>query len=111
MRTIRHRHALRAAPLAASLCMIAALAGAAEARIVCEGSFQVQKDGTRINTPWCADNLLAKVAREAGMRVSNAAVRNNPSIKAEACRIVGYDIRVRDACAGFRNENRGGIRF
>ena len=111
MRTIRYRHTLRAATVAASLCMIAAFAGAADARIVCEGSFHVQKDGTRINTPWCADNQLAMVAREAGMRVSNAAVRNNPSVKAEACRLVGYDIRVRDACTGFRYENREGFRF
>lgn len=111
MRTIHQRHAGLTTGFFAAVCAFALLAGQAEARFVCEGSFQVQKNGNRINSPWCADNYLAQVAREAGMRVSNEAVRNNPSIKAEACRLVGYDNRVRDACTGFRDENRGGIRF
>jgi hypothetical protein len=75
--------------------------------ITCEGNYQVQRNGQRIATPYCQDNNLAKVAREHGMRVSRRAIRNNPSVKERACRFVGYDNRVRDTCAPYRNDSDG----
>ncbi|MEJ2117360.1 MAG: hypothetical protein P8Y67_00775 [Alphaproteobacteria bacterium] len=72
--------------------------------IQCDGNFQVQNNGRRIATPYCEDRMLAKVAREYGMRVSTRAIRNNPSEKERACRFVGGDNRVRDTCAPYRGE-------
>jgi len=72
----------------------------AAAGIRCQGNFQVTKHGLHA-APYCQDNYLAQVAREAGMRVSNEAIRRNPGIKEKACRLVGYDIRVKDTCANY----------
>lgn len=83
----------------------------AEAKIRCNGAYQVIKGSGEIATPYCGDNYLAKVARQFGMRVSAKAIRNNPSKKEEVCRLVGHDIRVQDVCAGFRNEDGGRGRF
>lgn len=85
---------------------LAVLGSRAESAIRCEGPLQVNRSG-KIFTPYCQDNYLAQVARSYGMRVSNSAIRNNPGIKAEACRLVGADNRVRDICAGWRPEFRG----
>jgi hypothetical protein len=35
------------------------------------------------------------------MRVSDAAVRQNPSVKAEVCRWFGHDNRIRQICASY----------
>lgn len=72
-----------------------------QARIACEGPYQIIQ-GQLHATPYCEDNYLAAVAREYGMRVSNAAIRNNPHEKQRACLFVGDDIRVQDICAGYR---------
>lgn len=82
-------------------------AGPAEARIICKNGFQINRGQEPFVSPYCADNRVAEVAREYGMQVSDSAVRNNPSVKERACRLVGDDLRARDACAGFRNEGRG----
>lgn len=74
--------------------------------IDCDGNFQVQPDGRLVATPYCEDTYLARVAREHGMRVSGAAIRGNPSVKAKACRFVGDDNRVRDTCSQYRPELR-----
>lgn len=92
--------------LAPAVLALAMLGTGAEAAIKCEGPLQVNRSG-KIFTPYCQDNYLAEVARSYGMRVSNSAIRNNPGIKAEACRLVGADNRVRDICAGWRPEGRG----
>ncbi len=73
--------------------------------IECEGNFQVQRNGNLIATPFCEDGHLAIVAREYGMRVSAKAIRYNPSVKEQACRLVGNDNRVRNTCAPYRNDN------
>lgn len=75
----------------------AALAAPAHARIVCKDDYQVVQ-GNHISTPYCADNYLARVAREYGVRVSDATIRNNPNKKREVCRFIGHDIRVADNC-------------
>ncbi len=78
----------------------------ASAAIRCEGNFQITQYG-RIATPYCQDNYLAQVARQAGMNVSDRAVRYNPGVKRRACRLVGHDIRVKDTCAGYLPEDDG----
>lgn len=97
------RPRLSAAVVAAgALSVIAAgtLSQPASAAIRCEGNFQITKHG-RIATPYCQDNYLAEVAREYGMRVSNKAVRYNVGVKERVCRVVGYDLRVKDTCANY----------
>ncbi len=95
---------------AATAAVLAALAFVpthrAEARIVCDGAYQIVQ-GSPLATPYCEDNYLAAVARGYGIRVSDVSVRQNPSIKAEVCRVVGHDNRVRNICAGYVPEGRG----
>lgn len=59
--------------------------------------------GQLINTPYCEDNYLAEVAREYGMRVSAAQVRNDPSVKERVCRLIGQDNRAQNACASYKD--------
>lgn len=88
-----------AAAVAGAVTTLAAgmAAQPASAAIRCDGNYQITKHGP-INTPYCEDNYLAQVAREYGMRVSNEAIRYNPSVKERACRFVGNDIRVKSTC-------------
>lgn len=69
----------------------------AEARIKCVNGNQIVQ-GTPMATPYCQDELVARVAREHGMKVSGRAVRNNPNVKRDVCRFVGRDIRIQLAC-------------
>lgn len=87
--------------------VIIALAGSADARIRCNKDYQIVQ-GNEIHTPYCADNYLAKVAREYGIRVSNSQIRNNPNKKAEVCRLIRHDIRVQDNCP---NDSPRGRRY
>lgn len=72
-------------------------AGPADARIRCVEGNQIV-NGSPIATPYCQDELVAQVAREYGMRVSGAAIRNNPNFKRNVCQFVGQDNRVHIAC-------------
>lgn len=67
---------------------LALSAPAAEAAIVCRDGFQYS-GGNWISTPYCNDADLARIAREHGVRVSAAEVRNNPAKKYEVCRFIG----------------------
>lgn len=92
----RVRHA--GAGLALVLVPILTLsAGPAEARIRCVNGNQIV-NGSPIATPYCQDDLVARVAREYGMKVSAAAVRNNPNLKRNVCQFIGHDNRVHIAC-------------
>ena len=84
----------------------------AEARIVCDGNYQIVK-GQPHATPYCQDEHLAQVARGYGMRVSGDAMRHSPSAKERVCRFIGSDIRVREACHNYLDDGRGrpGLRF
>ncbi len=82
-------------------------AAAAEARILCDGNYQVI-NGQPHATPYCQDENLAQVARSYGMRVSGSAMRNSPSEKQRVCQFIGSDIRVREACHGYGQDGRGG---
>jgi hypothetical protein len=72
----------------------------AQARIVCDGPFQIVQ-GSALATPYCEDNYVASVARGYGMRVTDAAVRQNPTVKAEVCRWFGHDARIRQFCSSY----------
>lgn len=85
--------------------MLAFTAGIAEARIRCDGNFQLQRNGETIATPYCREQNLARVARSYGMRVTEDAVRHNESVKAQVCRFIGTDIRVREACQPYQPES------
>jgi len=82
--------------------------GAAQARIACDGNFQMVQ-GNPIATPYCQEQNLARVARGYGMQVSFESIRRSESVKAEVCRTIGHDNRVRETCIPFRND--GGPAF
>jgi hypothetical protein len=87
--------------VAACFLGVAVMAGPASA-IECDGNFQVQKDGSRIATPYCQDGYLAVVAHEYGMRVSGETIRRDYGEKDRVCRLIGEDNRVRDTCGQYR---------
>jgi hypothetical protein len=86
-------------PVAIMLALgaLAAAASPATAKIVCNGEYQVV-GGNEIQTPYCADRHLAKVARKYGDRVSGRQVRNNPITKDRVCGFVGADPSVSGIC-------------
>ena len=105
------KNAVAFTALGGALLYVATTALPASAAIKCQGPNQWNSAaGGWISTPYCEDNLVAAVARESGMNVSNKAVRQNPSIKAEACRFAGWDIRIRGICAGHLPEDDGNRR-
>ncbi len=75
------------------------------AAIECEGRNQWNSAaGAYIESPYCGDKLIAQVS---GYPFNGPdGVKQNPSVKAEACRFAGSDIRIRDLCAGHLNEGR-----
>ena len=81
--------------------------GGAEARIACDGNFQIV-NGLPVSTPYCRDLNLVNVARSYGWKVSFEAIRSSESTKAEVCRAIGHDNRVREACALYRNDGGDG---
>jgi hypothetical protein len=85
--------------LTAAACFVGVAAAATPASAIeCEGNYQIQRNGTRIATPYCQDSYLAIVARQYGMQISAQRIRQNPSEKDRACRLVGNDNRVRGTC-------------
>jgi hypothetical protein len=96
-----------AAALASGLFAFAQ--GGAEARIVCDGNFQIVR-GRPVSTLYCQERELARVARLFGWRVSVAAIRDSESTKAQVCRAIGFDNRVREVCSGYQPFG-GGNRF
>jgi hypothetical protein len=80
----------------------------AEARIKCVKGFQIV-NGSPIATPYCQDELVAQVAREHGMKVSAAKVRDNPNYKRNVCQFVGRDIRIYQACIDTNSAGRRGF--
>lgn len=89
--------------------VVAALTDA-EARIQCNGPYQVQRNGAEIATPYCEDSYIARVARRYGMRVSARTIRRNPNKKEEVCRAIGHDQRIHEFCQKYRYESCGSRR-
>jgi len=96
--------ALRPISTSALLATLAAPAAfavfvpSAEARIVCNGNYQLVA-GSEISTPYCRDRNLARIARSRGFAVSDREILYSPSRKREICRYVGSNIEVQTACA------------
>ena len=67
------RKYLAAAATLAGLALFPA--APSQARIVCKDGFQ-KVAGNMIATPYCQDELLAKVAREYGMKASAARIKS-----------------------------------
>jgi hypothetical protein len=82
---------------AAAIPLVAIATIPAEAKITCNKGMQLV-NGSYISTPYCQDALVAHVARQHGMKVSDSAIRANPNLKRAACRLVYADIRVSEAC-------------
>lgn len=74
----------------------------AEARIKCNGAYQVVRGQGQIATPYCEDEYLARVARGYRVRVSGSAIRRSPARKEEVCRHIGHDGRVSGICQPYR---------
>jgi hypothetical protein len=87
----------KAIVLAGWAAALVACGAPAEAHIVCHDGFQVV-NGREISTPYCNDNYLAAVARQYGVKATDEAVRNNPSLKDQICRFAGSDIRIKNYC-------------
>ncbi len=67
------------------------------AAIHCEGGYQ-RVAGGFVSTPYCEDANLAAVARDRGQSTSADMIRHSYRAKRAACRLVGGDIRVSEAC-------------
>jgi hypothetical protein len=74
--------------------------GGAEARIVCDGNFQVTKSGP-VSTLYCQEQNLARVARGYGFHVTEQEIRASESAKAQVCSAIGNDNRVFSICAPY----------
>jgi hypothetical protein len=72
----------------------------AAARILCDGEFQITKYGP-IATPYCGDQVIARVANSYGWRDSAAQVGSNPLAKVYICQTLGTDWRLQGPCAGY----------
>lgn len=88
---------MKASAVLLALAVLAAMATAASAKIVCNGPFQVVA-GEEIATPYCSDHHLAQVARKYGGRVTGRELRNNPIAKDRVCGFVGADPSVSGIC-------------
>lgn len=64
--------------------------------------------GGYIENTICGDKLIAKVAGKPFNGPNG--VRQNPSVKKEACMFAGHDIRISHLCAGLKPEDFGGGR-
>ena len=83
--------------LASAATALLLTCGVAQAHIICHGEYQVV-EGQEIETPYCGDNHVAAIARDHGMKVSNANVRNDAATKDEICHWLRGDARVRPEC-------------
>jgi hypothetical protein len=97
------------ASLAVASGLLVLAQSGAEARIACDGDFQLV-NGLPVATPYCRDMNLVKVARTYGWKVSFDAIRYSESTKSQVCRAIGHDNRVQEVCAPYRQDG-GGFRF
>ena len=94
------------AALGGAMLLAASSVVPADAAIKCEGRNQWNSAaGAWISSPYCEDKLISYVS---GYPFNGPkGVKQNPSVKAEACRFAGSDIRIRDICAGHLPEDEG----
>ena len=77
--------------------------------IKCVRGYQIVKGIGPIATPYCQDNLVAQVAREHGIKVTDREIRLNPNTKNDVCIVIGSDIRVTQACSGYTPDGGSNI--
>ena len=100
-----HRHPVSfPASLAVLALVLIATPETADARIQCQGNFQITKYGP-IATPYCAEEQIARVAQSRGWKVTAQEIHKNPLKKVEICQILGGDVRLKGSCAGYGPEN------
>ncbi len=97
--------ALGAALVVGALAMTAATQPAYAIR--CAGNVQINKN-TRIITPYCEHEEMARIARQFGVKTTGRRLRNNINHKAQICQMIGHDIRLTSVCGGLRLQDRGG---
>jgi hypothetical protein len=103
MRNLRY---LAGCGLAAAV--LAALAIPAQARIQCQGNFQVGPYGL-IATPYCEEEQIARVAQSRGFRVTADEVHRNALKKVYLCQVIGFDNRLKGSCAGYGPDSYGPV--
>lgn len=91
------------ASVAGAIVLAFAVSAPAEARIQCQGIYQVSKYGL-IATPYCGDQQIAAVAQSYGVRVTVNQVRNEPLTKVKLCFRFGGDVRLKGACGAYAPE-------
>lgn len=90
----------------AALSMVPFIASPAEAKIRCNGRYQLTSLG-EVSTPYCEDHLLTKVARARGYNVTFAQVHNNWGVKKRVCYGLRYHPIVGDICTGIIPDHDG----
>ncbi|MFZ2017568.1 MAG: hypothetical protein WAU90_02700 [Methyloceanibacter sp.] len=103
MQTIR-----RFARAGFAIAVLAAIATPAQARIQCQGNFQVGPYGL-IATPYCEEEEIARVAQSRGFKVSAQEVHSNPLKKVYLCQVIGFDNRLKGSCAGYGPDSYGPV--
>ena len=74
--------------------------------IKCSGITQINKN-SRIITPYCEHEHMAKIARTYGIKTTGRRLRNNINHKQRVCEHIGHDTRLSSVCGGLRLEDRG----
>lgn len=100
------KYSLVTAALGLGLIFNVAAVKNAQARIACSNGYKIVQ-GKLLATPYCQDELVARVAREYGVRTSPDEIRGNPNLKGHVCRLVGPDIRIRETCGEVNSYGRG----
>jgi hypothetical protein len=98
------------AALGGALLMTAATSLPASAKIKCDGNGNQYNSaaGGYIPSPYCGDKLIAQIS---GYPFNGPnGVKQNPSVKAEACRFAGSNIKINHLCAGHLPEDDGSYR-
>ena len=103
MRNIRHF-----ARAGFAVVALAAIATPAQARIQCQGNFQVGPYGL-FATPYCEEEQIARVAQSYGFKVTAEQVHRDALKKVYLCQVVGYDNRLKGSCAGYGPDSYGPV--
>jgi len=74
--------------------------------IKCVDDRQLVEGYEPIQTPYCEDLNLIKVAQRYGIKFSFAEVVHNPNIKYIICHAIGHDTRVQTACGNLTTADR-----
>ena len=76
----------------------------AQAKIRCQGPYQIIDGNTVLPTPYCEDEYLATIGRSLGLNYSGAQIRADQGIKRRVCQIARTDTRAASICIGTGTE-------